>query len=94
MLHQHGRGGPACKGECSHGAHLPRVQGCANDYIYLDCIGVPADNTALHSGSLPGIFPWCGWHHLRPYMTPGPMTGCAFFNVTAARPRCYNGVRF
>ena len=25
-----------------------KMQGCANDYIYLD----------LHSGSLPGIFPW------------------------------------
>lgn len=37
-----------------------KMQGCANDYIYLDCraSGVPQTLPRLHSGSLPGIFPW------------------------------------
>ena len=49
MLHQHGRRGPACKGECSMKLSFTKMQGCANDYIYLDCraSGVPADIAAL-----------------------------------------------
>ena len=37
-----------------------KMQGCANDYIYLTAVHPVCPQTLprLHSGSLPGIFPW------------------------------------
>ena len=43
-----------------------KMQGCANDYIYLDCraSGVPADIAALAQRLSARIFPWVRRHHL------------------------------
>ena len=44
-----------------------KMQGCANDYIYLDCrkSGVPENIAALSRKIVPAaFFHWCGRHHL------------------------------
>ena len=98
VLHQHGRRGPACKGECSMKLSFTKMQGCANDYIYLDCraSGVPADIAALaqrlsarhFSVGADGIICICA------PVTPGADGRMRIFNADGSEAQmCGNGVR-
>ena len=75
-----------------------KMQGCANDYIYLDCRegGVPEQ---IRRAVLPAVpaafFHWCGRHHL--HLRPGD-AWCPWSDADVQRRRqrgkmCGNGIR-